>query len=93
MAEQVAALKAQHEAARKAAAEAQRSAQTAGADLQALQASHAHQKQQLESQLAAAHKESAALQASLCSYTAMPLAGPDQECILRREFADHSVAL
>lgn len=79
LAEQIAALTAQHEAAGKAAAEAQRSAQTASADLQALQASHAHQKQQLESHLDAAHKESAVLQVNLYSFTGMPLVCRDQQ--------------
>ena len=77
--EQIAALKTQHEAAGKAAAEAQHSAQTASADLQALQASYAHQKQQLESQLDAAHKESAAVQVRFWSFTTIPLVGPDQQ--------------
>ena len=81
---QVAALTAQHEAAGKAAAEAQRSAQTASADLQALQASHAHQKQQLESQLDAAHKESAALQVILLIFPAMILVCRTQQRTLCR---------
>ena len=55
-------MRAERETAQKAAAEAQRNAQTANADLQALRASHAHQKQQLQSQLDTLQAESAALQ-------------------------------
>lgn len=55
-------MRAERETAQKVAAEAQRNVQTANADLQALQASHAHQKQQLHSQLDTLQAESAALQ-------------------------------
>ena len=60
--EQATALRAEREAAQRAAAEAQRSVQTATADLQALQASHAHQRQQLQSQLVQLQTDSAGLQ-------------------------------
>ena len=89
--EQVTALKAQHEAAGKAAAEAQRSAQTASADLQALQASHAHQKQQLESQLDASHKQSAALQVNPCCFKAMLLVCLNQKHPLCQGVCYHSL--
>ena len=62
LAEQATALRAEREAAQKAAAEAQRSVQTATADLQALQASHVHQKQRLQSQLDQLQADSAGFQ-------------------------------
>lgn len=62
LAEQATALRAQRETDQKAAAEAKRGAQTASADLQAAQAAHAHQKQQLKSQLEDLQKESSAIQ-------------------------------
>lgn len=62
LAEQATALRAEREAAQRATAEAQRSVQTATADLQALQASHVHQKQQLQSRLDRLQAESAGLQ-------------------------------
>ena len=69
--EQATALRAEREAAQKAAAEAQRGVQTASADLQALQASHVHQKQQLQSQLDQLQLDSAALQVCI----ALPCTG------------------
>ena len=67
MAEQATALRAELSTAQKAAAEAQRSAQTAAADLQAAQASHAHQLPQLQSQLEQAQEDCSALQVGMAS--------------------------
>ncbi len=67
MAEQATALRAELSAAQKAAAEAQRSAQTAVANLQAAQALHAHQLQQLQAQLEQAQEDCTALQVGMAS--------------------------
>ena len=62
LAEQATALRGERKAAQKAKAEAERSLQTATADLQALQASHVHQKQQLQSQVDQLQADSAGIQ-------------------------------